>query len=166
MNSDGSILTDDDFEKQMKPLQDLKRNLEDKKKNLGERMNRWVRLAQDAFKFACTARSSFDHASSQKKREMLMSLGSNLLLKDKLLVLDLLKPFQYVKEVKNEVDDITNRFEPSERVDKKLHIEALYASSPIVSRGRDSNPRRENPLDLQSSAIGHSATPGMLYEIS
>lgn len=29
-----------------------------------------------------------------------------------------------------------------------------------VSRGEDSNLRRENPTDLQSVAIGHSATSG------
>lgn len=35
----------------------------------------------------------------------------------------------------------------------------LRGSDPL-SRGRDSNPRRVAPTDLQSVAIGHSATPG------
>ena len=162
MNSNESLLTDADFEKQMKPLQIEKRSLEDKKKNLGERMNKWVKLAQDSFKFACTARTAFEHASLQDKKVMLVSLGSNLLIKDKLLVLDLLKPFQYIKEVKNEVVLITNRFEPQERIDKKLQLHALYASNPVVSRGEDSNLRSLTATDLQSVAIDHSATSGML----
>lgn len=160
MNSDGSLLTDEVFEKQMKPLQEEKRSLEDKKKNLGERMNRWVKMAQDSFKFACTARSAFDDAPLPKKREMLVSLGSNFLLKDKTLLLDLLKPFQYIKEAKKEVDEITNRFEPQEGFDRKVQIDALYASSPVVSRGRDSNPRRQKPADLQSAPVGHLGTSG------
>lgn len=118
----------------MKPLQEEKRSLEDKKNNLGERMTRWVKLAQDMFRFACTARSVFEHATLKKKREMLVTLGSNFLIKDKILYLDLLKPFERVKEDKKVIDDITNRFEPQERIDKKLQLHALYASSPRVSR--------------------------------
>lgn len=132
MNSDESILTDVDFEKQMKPLQEEKRTLEDKKENLGERMNKWMKLAQDSFRFACTARSAFEHATPQNKRIMLVSLGSNLFLRDKILHIDLLKPFTRIKEVKNEVEELTNRFEPQEEIDTKLQIGALYASSPRV----------------------------------
>lgn len=139
MNSDESILTDVDFEKQMKPLQEEKRTLEDKKENLGERMNKWMKLAQDSFRFACTARSAFEHATPQNKRIMLVSLGSNLFLRDKILHIDLLKPFTRIKEVKNEVEELTNRFEPQKEIDTKLQIGALYASSPRVLGSKDSN---------------------------
>ena len=147
----------------MKPLQEEKRTLEDKKKNLGERMDKWVKQAQDAFRFACTARSAFEHASLHDKKVMLVSLGSNFLLKDRVLLLDLLKPFQYIESIKSEADEITNRFEPQEGIDMKTQIGALYASSPVLSRGEDSNLRSRLTTDLQSVAIGHSATSGDIF---
>lgn len=139
MNSDETILTDADFEKQMKPLQEEKRSLEDKKQNLGERMNKWTKLAQDGFRFACSARSAFEYTTLQNKRIMLVSLGSNLFLKDKILHINLLKPFTRIKEVKNEIEELTDRFEPQKRIDMKAQIGALYASSPRVLGSKDSN---------------------------
>ena len=144
----------------MKPLQDEKRSLEDKKKNLSERMNRWVKLAQDTFKFVCSARTAFEKASLQDKKIILVSLGSNFLLKDKKLYLDLLKPYLLIEKRKDDINEVLRRFEPSNKIDIKTQKEYLFSSSPILSRGEDSNLRRENPAVLQTAPIDHSGTPG------
>ena len=41
-----------------------------------------------------------------------------------------------------------------------------FEAKKSVSRGRDSNPRSRKTLDLQSSAIVHSATPGLINIIT
>jgi DNA invertase Pin-like site-specific DNA recombinase len=71
MNSDGSVLSDSEFEKQMKELKGEKKSLEDKKKNFGERVNQWLKLSVKTFNFACYARAHFENAKSlQEKKEI------------------------------------------------------------------------------------------------
>lgn len=46
-----------------------------------------------------------------------------------------------------------------------IFLDLWIITTPHLSGGKDSNLRRENPTDLQSVAIGHSATSGLLNAI-
>jgi site-specific DNA recombinase len=142
MNSDGSLLSDEDFEKQMKPLKDEKKNLEQKRGNLGERANKWLELSTKTFNFACYARIRFMNTTSlMEKKEILAAIGSNFILEDKILRLTVPKPFIAIRKAKEVTDEIIARFEPSEKPDFTAQLVYLYAQNSSLQGQRESNPQ-------------------------
>ena len=142
MNSDGSVLPDDDFKKQMAPLQKEKKDIEQEHKTLAKRADEWLELSQKTFNFACYARLKFQHGSIHEKKEILATIGSNFVLKDKLLSLSVPKPFIAIKEAKIEADRIIASLELEEKVDPAVQLMYLYQQNLTLRRGRDSNSRR------------------------
>ena len=140
MNSDDSVMSDEDFKKQMTPLKIEKKELEEKRTNLGERVNKWLELSEKTFNFACYARIRFQKGSFLEKKEILQTLGSNFILENKMLRLQIPKPFIAIEESKNEVDEIVATLEPQERVDLTAQMMHLFAQNVTLRWGRDSNP--------------------------
>lgn len=95
----------------------------------------WLELAEEFLDNAYYARKIVEDGTVEEKRKLIKHIGWNLMLKDGRLVWRLQKPYDIL-------------------------LKPLIRSD--VSRGRDSNPRSLAALDLQSRAIVHSATPGML----
>ena len=142
MNSDGSVLSDIDFEKQMKELKEEKAGLEGKKKDVGERVNQWLELSTKTFDFACYARARFEATESlQEKKEILATVGSNFILLDKILRISVPKPFVVAKTAKIEADKIVARFEPEEKTDYKAQLMSLYSQNLTLQGWRESNPQ-------------------------
>jgi len=130
MNTDGSLLSDKDFEEQMRGLKKKKTELEDKKRNVGERVNNWLELSIKTFNFACYARLHFKNAKTlQEKKEILTAIGSNFILKDKMLRLTVPKPFVSIQKAKVKADELTAKLEPSEKVDLTSQLMQLYAQN-------------------------------------
>lgn len=140
MNSDGSVLSDEDFKKQMEPLKKEKIDLEGKRNNLGERINRWLELSERTFNFACYARIKFQKGTFLEKKEILQTLGSNFILENKMLRLQIPKPFITIEESKNEVSEIVATLEPQEKIDLTAEMLHLFAQSVTLRRKRDLNP--------------------------
>ncbi len=95
----------------------------------------WLELAVNFFDTAYYARKMIESGLLEEKRKAVTKVGWNLKLKEGELVWTYQKPYDIL-------------------------LIPEYRSN--VSRGRDSNPRRITPLDLQSNAIGHSATSGYI----
>lgn len=125
-NSDGSILPDEIYEPQMQGLLKKKKELKDKLDNSDLRIDKWLELTEKTFNFACYARYHFANGDTQTKREILLGLGPNLMLKDGIVRVDLLKPLQFLEEAKNEINKISARLEPTEKIDNTLQMEALW----------------------------------------
>jgi len=70
-------------------------------------------------------------------RKILQTIGSNLLLKDKKLLIDLPKPYKLIEEQKNEVDKTLKMLEPQKESDIKTQTYQLYASNPRLSPVED-----------------------------
>jgi len=141
MNTDGSLLSDEDFEKQMRELKREKKELEDKKQNFGERVNQWLDLSIKTFNFACYARICFSKGTLQEKKEILATIGSNFLLENKILRLNVPKPFIAIQMAKVKADEIVAKFEPEEKTDLTSQLAYLYATNTAMRGERDSNPR-------------------------
>ncbi len=141
MNSDGSVLSDEDFKKQIAPLQKEKKDIEQEQKTLAKRADEWLELSQKTFNFACYARLRFQHGSLHEKKEILATIGSNFILKDKILSLTVPKPFIAIQEAKVETDRIVARFKPEEKIDITAQMMYLYQENLTLRRGWDSNPR-------------------------
>lgn len=138
-NTNGSLLSDEEFKAQKAPLMAEKASYEEKLGNTGKRVDEWLKMAEQAFNFAVHARYWFAHGSPQEKREILVALGSNLVLKDKTLRLDVQRPYCFLEEVIKEESMAVATFEPIQQGYNTLQLEASWAQNPSVLPRQDSN---------------------------
>ncbi|MCL4366710.1 recombinase family protein [Patescibacteria group bacterium] len=131
-NTDGSLLSDDDFKRQKEDLMKEKSTLQEKLGDTDNRINKWVELSEKTFNFACHARYWFANGDTETKKQILMGIGSNLTLKDKTVLVDLEKPLQFIEEAKNEVPEISPMFEPTKKGLTETQLGVLYSQNPTL----------------------------------
>ena len=134
-------ISQDQFAKKQKQLLDEKRRLQSLIKEADNRINEWVKRADEMYNFAHCAKSKFENGSMEVKKGILASLGSNLLLRDKKLEITVLKPLRVVEEMAIEVSHINKRLEPLKIGSNNKTPVELYDESLILLRGWDSNPQ-------------------------
>jgi DNA invertase Pin-like site-specific DNA recombinase len=92
-NSDGSLLSDEEYSRQRLVLLKEKARLEESLKDAGHHIEKCLRRSEQAFEFACTVQQRFANGSFEMKKEIVSTVGSNLTLKDKILIIEARKPF-------------------------------------------------------------------------
>jgi hypothetical protein len=92
-NADGSQLSEDEYGRRRARLLKEKVALEELIGDAGQRIEEQLRLSEKTFDFACTAQERFAKGNAMTKKEMLVTLGSNLTLKDKILFIEARKQF-------------------------------------------------------------------------
>ena len=107
-NVDGSLLSDEEYGRQRLALLKEKAGLEEMLRDAGHRIEQWLDLSEKTFEFACTVRDRFGKGDAKTKKEILLTIGSNLTLRHKILSIEAKKPFFLLEnsmsgdEVKNE----------------------------------------------------------------
>ena len=108
--ADGRITLD-----QFSPLSDKYKaeieKLEIDIKSSNQRTIDWITLAKETFEFALRAKQKFAEGTAEEKMDIIKFLGSNFILTDKKLFIDLKKPFFIFKNNKEAIFDINNRVE-------------------------------------------------------
>jgi site-specific DNA recombinase len=102
-NSDGQLISDFEYRTLKQSLMKEKGDLEEAVKAQGKEIEKWVELSERTFNFARYASTWFERDDIEIKRAIFSCLGSNLLLKDRTMSLDLRKPFKLVFD---NLDDI------------------------------------------------------------
>jgi hypothetical protein len=92
-NRDGSLLSDDEYAHRRGKLLKEKSALEELLNDAGHQVEHQLKLSEQTFEFACTAQKRFAKGDPKTKREILATIGSNLILKDKTLMIEAKKPF-------------------------------------------------------------------------
>jgi site-specific DNA recombinase len=92
-NMDGSLLSDDEYAQRRGKLLKDKVALEELLKNAGGKVKQQLKLSEKTFEFACAVQERFANGDPKIKKEILMTMGSNLTLKDKKLLIEARKPF-------------------------------------------------------------------------
>ena len=136
--------------------QELEQELQKEKIKLSEtesRAKNWTSLTENVVHFAYSAGVAFKDGDSQTQREILSSLGLNHRIKAKKLLIDLRSWFSVLKNGEKELMPEIERLEPENTLDTKGRTEAFASIRPKLCAGRDSNPRRPKPQDLQSRVI-------------
>ena len=95
------------------------------------RVNKWLEIAEQVFDFAQDARRKFESGTLEEKRQILICLGSNFILKDKI-----------IKEIAPQVRALHTRLEP---IKDRREIEQIYSKNPIWGERGDSNPQHRGP---------------------
>jgi len=111
-NGDGSQLSDDEYSRQRLALLKEKAALEELLQDAGHRVERWLKLSEEMFEFACTARAKFAQGDAMTKKAILSAIGSNLTLKDKKLCIEAKKPFFLLETSLARAEAEIGTFEP------------------------------------------------------
>ena len=141
MNTDGSVLSDEDYQQQMIGLKKEKKQLEGQMKVLGERVDQWEELSMKTFQFARYAKYHFENGTLMDKRIILQTIGSNFILENRKLRLNIPKPYIVIENSKPEVNKILSMLELDENAVLTPRLAHAFDQSPILRRGWDSNPR-------------------------
>jgi hypothetical protein len=111
-NADGSLLSDEEYGSQRMGLLKEKAELEEMLRDAGHLVEKCLELSEKSFDFACTARDQFIKGGCEVKKEILTALGSNLVLRDKMLSIQALPPFFILEKVLNDDHHDNHPIEP------------------------------------------------------
>lgn len=95
---------DDEYRTAKMKLEKEKASLEQNLATVDEKEVELLELSKETFKFACYAHAQFNDGGAKEKRAILLSLGSNFLLKDKELSIELHLPWKVIAEKKEMVE--------------------------------------------------------------
>ena len=98
-NTDECMLSDEEYGRQRMGLLKEKAALEELLQDAGHQVAKWLQLSEKTFDFASTARDRFTKGDCETKKEILSAVGSNLILKEKILSIQALEPFLILKIV-------------------------------------------------------------------
>jgi hypothetical protein len=105
----------------------------------GKRIDKWIETGDRMFDFIKNAKYKFESGKPEVKRSILSTLGSDLVLKDKILSLSIEKSLFPLKRVSKSVNEIKKRLEPLNNEDKQREFDRLCNQNLVVRRVRDSN---------------------------
>jgi len=115
----------DTYKSKMQVLEEDKKVVKGMIDHTDERVDEWLRKAEDILNFAHNAKSEFENGSLEKKKAIVAYLGSNLILKDRLVTISIQKPIEVIENYSDEINNISDRLEPLEMVGNKTK----YATS-------------------------------------
>ena len=101
------LISDEEYKVKRDELTTTLTQLKQKLRETEDRADKWLKLTEDTFNFALYAHSEFLKANLQRKKEILISLGSNFLLKDKKLTL---ATHKWLKRIENEYPPIEGKY--------------------------------------------------------
>ena len=92
------LLTDEEYLAEKTDLADKKMNFENKLAQMETNPEFWFEPFQKVISFARLAKNSFLNGNDELKRKILETVGSNFFLKDRILLIETKKPFQFIIE--------------------------------------------------------------------
>ncbi len=138
-NTDGSMLSDEVYKKQKELLTVEKSKIDEQLGGNSYHAEKWRETAEKSFDFASHARYWFANGDIQTRREILAGLGSNLILINKTVRVDLVKNLQFIELAIKGEPSISEMFEPKEKTDNTIQLESLWTKSPTLLLDLDSN---------------------------
>ncbi len=140
-NSEGEILSNQEYKEQKDLLVSEKNLIIEKIDGDDFLSDKWKEIAEKTFNFACHARHWFSTGNKQEKREILIGLGANLELYDKYVRISLQKPFQFIETAILEEPTISAMLELKEKSDRPTNFESLWSQNPAMLPRQGSNLR-------------------------
>jgi len=100
-NNDGSLLSDDEYSERRRKLLEEKAELRQSPGEAKFQAEQALRQSEETFEFAHSACSKFRNGDFQTKKQILATIGSNLLLSDKRLIVEAKMPFTLLQEFRS-----------------------------------------------------------------
>ncbi|MFH1656836.1 MAG: zinc ribbon domain-containing protein, partial [Candidatus Nealsonbacteria bacterium] len=128
-------ITEQEFINKKSELSKEKLKLQELLNDTDNRVDSWLNKTEECFNFARDAKKSFENGDLSKKKEILSALGSNLLLKDKILSISIEKPLFQIEKVAFQVKRINERLEPLKIGENKGKMDEIWRKSSVMLRG-------------------------------
>lgn len=129
----------EEFAKKRASLLEEKNGLEKLSSNTSRRIDDWIKNGDEMFTFIVTAKDVFENGSYKDRRGVLSALGSDLVIKDKKLIIDINKSLFPLQKISKDVKAIKDRLEPLNTLDKQERFEQMCLENPVVLGCKDSN---------------------------
>ncbi len=133
MRAGGEISPEEFVEKRAKLLEEKKR-LVKIIEGADKRVDKWIETGDRMFDFIENAKYKFENGKPEVKRSILSTLGSDLVLKDKILSLSIEKSLFPLKKVSKPLSAIKKRLEPLNSFEKQRQFENLCEQNLVVRR--------------------------------
>ena len=117
-----------------------KARLEKAMDKTGTRINAWLENGDRMMSFLEDVTNRFNTGGIQARRNILGTIGSNLILKDKILSIDMEKCLLPLKDVSGEIWSIKKKLEPLNTLEKQKEFEYSCSQNPQLLGDRESNP--------------------------
>ena len=104
----------------------------------GSEFDLFMKKSDEVFNFARDAKIKFEKGEPYDKKAVFSRLGSNLLLKDRIVAINMENTLIPLKDVSTE----NRRLEPLKMGRNRAELEELYAESPKMQGRRESNPNQ------------------------
>ncbi|HUC89087.1 MAG TPA: recombinase family protein [Candidatus Paceibacterota bacterium] len=134
MRAGGEITAEEFAKKKIELLAD-KKKLDDLFGNTSKRVERWLENADEMLTFIEEAKYKFDKGTIETRRSILSTLGSDLILKDKIFNIDIEKSIFPIKRITKDIKAISERLEPLKGIEKQKQFNALCEKNPILLGG-------------------------------
>ncbi len=144
LNFDGSQLSDQEYGQRRGVLLKEKASLEELLGDSGQRVEQQLKLAEATFEFACTAQDRFARGNAKTKKEMLLTLGSNLTLKDQKLLIEAREPFFLMESSMSTGESTPRPIEPRHTGLSRGRNGSCSITRPHLLGDRDSNPDNQD----------------------
>lgn len=132
LNGDGNLLSDKEYLDQKVELMKEKARLKEFMDDYDVRMNKWMDIGEKTFNFARNAKYTFEKGSPEEKTQVLSDLGSNLVLKDKKLEIQLQNQYSLIQDIVQRIPETKARFEPKKTWQNEAKLEEYFSNSPVI----------------------------------
>ena len=133
MRAGGEISAEEFAERKVKFLAE-KKQLDGLFGDTSKRVDKWLETADEMLTFIENAKDKFENGTIETRRSILSTLGSDLILKDKILSIDIDKSLFPIKRVSKDVSAIKERLEPLNTVEKQGEFDALCSQNLVMRR--------------------------------
>ncbi len=133
-NAHHELYTPEEFMTQKKELNTERVGIEKQLNEVKEKLDSSLEATVRTFNFCTFALHHFNTDDLKKKRSIFATIGSNVTLKDKKLIIEKPHPFILIEnELKAQIE-LENRFERKKEIDTKGKIATFMATSPNLLR--------------------------------
>lgn len=154
-----TLITDEQYISKKEAVEKERTSLKEQLDGFEHRINLWAELTEQTFNFAVHARRKFTEGSLEEKRQVLSSLGSNLVLTDKNLAIQPLEPFRLIAGRLAGKPEMVQMLEPEEVTDIPVDKKPIHPILQDWCWDLDSNQGSLAARVLQTRVLVHSTIP-------
>lgn len=133
------LISDNEYTQKKEVLLKEQTGLKERLGDTENRASRWLELSEKTFNFACHARDWFANGGLEDKKRILLTIGSDFVLKDKKIAVQLQGPYLIIQDAKEHEEKYTDRLELPKKIVLSPQIRDFAIQNPTWLRRRDSN---------------------------
>src|SRR3989344_1272471 len=124
-------IPEENYERKLAEYEKEKKTLKKILDDLDLRIDERIKKLDKDLGFAVTASRRFKKGKKTKRREIVSYLGSNLILTNQTLDIELKRPLKRIQKEAKEIRSLAKRFEPLEKADNSAKFKEFLSQNPV-----------------------------------